>query len=170
MTEAFSNRPTTVADYLVIFRRRKWIVLVPPVVAAAAAFALSTGQSPLYRATAQVLVNPPSVVTAITGVDPSGGDPNRFLQTQTSIARSPEFASRVAAESRIPGMTPGRVLSESQVTPSTDSRSTVTRGLGQRPAANTSARATSTPARIARTRGLFGDSRASASDSVSDND
>ena len=66
MTEAFSDRPTTVADYLAIFRRRKWIVLVPPVVAAAAAFALSTAQSPLYQATAQVLVNPPSVVTAIT--------------------------------------------------------------------------------------------------------
>jgi len=47
MTEAFSDRPTTVADYLAIVRRRKWIVFVPPVVAAAAAFALSTGQSPL---------------------------------------------------------------------------------------------------------------------------
>ena len=121
MTEAFSNRPTTVADYLVIFRRRKWIVLLPPIVAALAAFALSTGQSPLYRASAEVLVNPRSVVTAITGVDPSGGDPNRFLQTQASIARSPELAARVAAASGIPGMTAGRVLSESQVTPSTDS-------------------------------------------------
>src|SRR6185437_12208929 len=121
MTEAFSNRPTTVADYLAILRRRKWIVLVPPVVAASAAFALSTAQSPLYRASAQVLVNPPSVVTAITQVDPSGGDPVRFLQTQASIARAPELAARVAAASGIPGMTAGRVLSESQVTPSGDS-------------------------------------------------
>ena len=121
MTDGFSNRPTTVADYLAILRRRKWIVLVPPVVAASAAFALSTAQSPLYRASAQVLVNPPSVVTAITQVDPSGGDPVRFLQTQASIARAPELAARVAAASGIPGMTPGRVLSESQVTPSADS-------------------------------------------------
>jgi polysaccharide biosynthesis transport protein len=121
MTEAFSNRPTTVADYLVIFRRRKWIVLLPPIVAALAAFALSTGQSPLYRASAEILVNPRSVVTAITGVDPSGGDPNRYLQTQASIARSPLLAQRIAAASGIPGMTPGRVLAESQVTPSTDS-------------------------------------------------
>jgi len=121
MTDGFSNRPTTVADYLAILRRRKWIVLVPPVVAASAAFALSTAQSPLYRASAQVLVNPPSVVTAITQVDPSGGDPVRFLQTQASIARAPELAARVAAASGIPGMTAGRVLSESQVGPSADS-------------------------------------------------
>ena len=121
MTEAFSNRPTTVADYLAILRRRKWIVLVPPIVAASAAFALSTAQSPLYRATAQVLVNPPSVVSAITQVDPSGNDPVRFLQTQASIARAPELAARVAAASGIPGMTAGRVLSEAQITPSADS-------------------------------------------------
>jgi succinoglycan biosynthesis transport protein ExoP len=121
MTEVFSNRPTTVTDYLAILRRRKWIVLIPPVAAALAAYLISTGQSPLYRATAQILVNRASVVTAITGVDPSSGDPNRFLATQASIARSPELAARVAAASGIPGMTPGRVLSESSVTPSTSS-------------------------------------------------
>jgi succinoglycan biosynthesis transport protein ExoP len=121
MAEAFSNRPTTVADYLGILRRRKWIVLVPPIAAALAAYALSTGQSPLYRAAAQVLVNRASVVTSITGVDPSGGDANRFLATQASIARSPELAQRVAAASNIAGMTAGRVLAESAVTPSTDS-------------------------------------------------
>jgi Mrp family chromosome partitioning ATPase/capsular polysaccharide biosynthesis protein len=121
MTEAYSDRPTTVADYLAILRRRKWVVLLPPVVAAVAAFALSLDQSPLYRASAQVLVNPPSIVSAITNVDPSSGDPNRFLTTQASIARAPELAARVAAASGIPGMTPDRVLSESTVTPSTDS-------------------------------------------------
>ena len=86
MTEAFSDRPTTVVDYLAILRRRKWVVLLPPVAAAIAAFALSLDQSPLYRASAQVLVNPPSIVSAITNVDPSSGDPNRFLTTQASIA------------------------------------------------------------------------------------
>ena len=70
MAEAFSNRPTTVADYLAILRRRKWIVLVPPVAAGAAAFLLSMGQSPLYRASADVLLNRASVVTSITNVDP----------------------------------------------------------------------------------------------------
>ena len=121
MREAFSNRPTTVADYLTILRRRKWIVLVPPVAAAVAAFLLSLGQSPLYRASADVLVNRASVVTAITGVDPSGGDPTRYLATQASIARDPVLAKRISDASGIPGMTPDRVLAESGVTPSTDS-------------------------------------------------
>jgi polysaccharide biosynthesis transport protein len=121
MREAFSNRPTTVADYLAILRRRKWIVLVPPIAAAVAAYLLSTGQSPLYRASADVLLNRASVVTAITGVDPAGGDPNRFLTTQASIARDPELAKRVSDASGIRGMTPGRVLSETQISPSTDS-------------------------------------------------
>ncbi len=121
MGEAFSNRPTTVADYLAILRRRKWIVLVPPVAAGVAAFLLSMGQSPLYQASAQVLFKRASVVTAITGVDPSGGDPNRYLSTQASIARDPALARRISDASGIPGMTPGRVLSESSVTPSTDS-------------------------------------------------
>lgn len=121
MTQAVFNRPTTVADYLAILRRRKWIVVLPPLVAAIAAYFLSTSQSPVYRATADVLVNRASVVSAITGVDPSAGDPNRFLTTQASIARSHDLAARVSARSGIPGMTPGRVLSESSVTPSTDS-------------------------------------------------
>lgn len=121
MTEEFSNRPTTVADYLAILRRRKWIVLLPPVVAGLVAFLLSMGQSPVYHANAQVLVNRTSVVAAVTGIDPSGGDPNRFLMTQASIARSPELAVRIASRSDIPGMTAGRVLAESTVTPSTDS-------------------------------------------------
>jgi succinoglycan biosynthesis transport protein ExoP len=120
MTEAFSNRPTTVADYLAILRRRKWIVLMPPVVAAVAAFALSTGQSPLYRATSQILLTRASVVASITGVDPTAGDPNRYLATQASIARAPELAQRVSDASGIAGMTPGRVLAESGVSPSTD--------------------------------------------------
>jgi succinoglycan biosynthesis transport protein ExoP len=120
MTEAFSNRPTTVADYLAIIRRRKWIVLLPPLAAAVAAYLLSAGQSPLYRASADVLVNRASVVTALTGVDLSGGDPTRYLTTQASIARDPVLAKRVADRSGIPGMTAGRVLSESQVTPAND--------------------------------------------------
>jgi succinoglycan biosynthesis transport protein ExoP len=121
MTEPFSKRPATVADYLAILRRRKWIVALPPVVAAIAAYLLSASESPLYSATAQVLVNRTTIVNAVTGIDPSAGDPDRFLTTQASIARSPELAKRVSDASGISGMTPGRVLSESSVNPSADS-------------------------------------------------
>ena len=118
MTE-WKDRPTTVADYLAIVRRRKWIVIVPPIVAAVLAFFVSSSHSPLYKASAQILVDRTSVVTAITNVgDPSLGDPNRFLQTQADIARSPELAAIVAGH--VPGLSPGRVLGETGVTPSAD--------------------------------------------------
>src|SRR3954454_9427347 len=58
------------------------------------------------------------------------------------------------------------VVSVSEI-PATDSRSSATRGLGHRPTLSTSARATSADARIALTRGLSVDSRASASRSDS---
>lgn len=120
MKEAFSNRPTTVADYLAILRRRKWIVLLPPFWAALVAYLLSAGQAPAYRATSQVLLDSQTIVTDVTGVG-GPGDPERFLTTQASIARSPALARRVAAASGVPGMTAGQVLGGSSVTPSADS-------------------------------------------------
>jgi succinoglycan biosynthesis transport protein ExoP len=119
MREAFANRPTTVADYLAIFRRRAWLIVLTPVVAAVAAFLVSANQDSLYRASATIYVNRQSVVTAITNVgDPSLGDPTRFLATEASIARAPELAARVVAAAGVPGMTPGRLLGESDVSPS----------------------------------------------------
>ena len=55
------------------------------------------------------------------------------------------------------------------VTPATDSRVRLGCGLGHRDAASTSTRVMSTAARIACTRGLVGESRAKASDSVNVN-
>src|SRR6266542_2733643 len=88
--DAFSNRPATLADYLAILRRRKWIIIAMPVVAAFTAFAVSTTHSSLYRAKAQVWFDLSNAATAITGTpSPAGFDPTRFLTTQARIARSP---------------------------------------------------------------------------------
>jgi succinoglycan biosynthesis transport protein ExoP len=120
MKEPFKDRPTTVADYFAIVRRRKWIVLLPILAAGIFAFVISSGHSPLYRASARILVDRTSPVTAITNVgDPSLGDPIRFLTTQANIASSPELAARVAAD--LPGVTTRQVLDEIDVTPSSDS-------------------------------------------------
>ena len=120
MTDASKDRPTTVADYLAILRRRKWIVLLPALIAGLSAFFVSSSQEPLYRATADVLVDRTDLVTGITGVfDPSADDPERFLTTLAGISRSPELARRVAVE--LPGMTPGSVLGQTEVRPSADS-------------------------------------------------
>jgi tyrosine-protein kinase len=119
--DAFANRPTTTADYLAVLRRRKWIIVALPVVAALSAYMVSRSESPLYQATATVLVNRTSIVSAITNVsDPTAIDPTRFLTTQANIARSPVLASRVARAAGIRGLTGDEVLGASHVSPQSD--------------------------------------------------
>src|SRR5215203_3355587 len=123
VTETSGQRPTTLADYLAILRRRKWIVITVPVVAALVALQYSSSQSSVYQAEAQVLVNRSAgIVTAVTGgqVDPAAYDPTRYLTTQAHIARSPKLAARVAAADGVPHMTADEVLAMSNVSPDTD--------------------------------------------------
>jgi polysaccharide biosynthesis transport protein len=121
MNEVFASRPQSLADYLAVVRRRRWIVVVVPVVAVVAAFVLSSSQRGVYRASAQVLVNRSSVVALIANIsDPSVYDPTRFLATEASIARSPVLAARVVAAAGVPGLSAGRLLAESSVTPAPD--------------------------------------------------
>jgi Mrp family chromosome partitioning ATPase len=95
------------------------MVILPPLAAGIAAFFVSSSQPPLYHASAQILVNRTNVVSAITQItDPSVIDSQRFLATQATIGRAPELAARVAE--RMPGMSAGRVLAETSVTPSSD--------------------------------------------------
>jgi len=98
------------------------MVLIPPVVAGLVAFFVASSQHPLYQDSSSILVNRTSVVNAVVNIaDPAAGDPTRFLTTQASIGRSPELATRVVAAAGVPGLTPGRLLSESSVNPSTTS-------------------------------------------------
>jgi Mrp family chromosome partitioning ATPase/capsular polysaccharide biosynthesis protein len=115
MKEVFANRPTTLADYRAVIRRRKWVVIVLPVVAAATAWVLAHGQSSLYRATAQVLVSRSNAASAVTSVDPTVYDATRFLATQADIARSPEVAARVVKAADVPGVSPDQLLGETSI-------------------------------------------------------
>ena len=56
MTDPFASRPTTLADYVAIVRRRKWIIVLPLLVAPAMAVMLSSEQPSLYRASAEIYV------------------------------------------------------------------------------------------------------------------
>jgi succinoglycan biosynthesis transport protein ExoP len=96
--EAFSNRPGTLAEYLAVIRRRKWIVIGLPFVAAATAFFIAQGQSSRYQATAQVLVDRSNIASAITSVDPTAVyDRTSYLATVADVARSPALAARVVS-------------------------------------------------------------------------
>jgi polysaccharide biosynthesis transport protein len=114
------DRPASLADYLAILRRRKWIVIVP-VTAALVAYVMSTTQSPVYSAKAQVWFDLSNAAATITGTaNPAGFDPARFVTTQATIARSPELAKRVAAAATVTGRTSGRIEGELSANPQVD--------------------------------------------------
>jgi uncharacterized protein involved in exopolysaccharide biosynthesis len=110
MSDAFPSRPTTLTDYLAIFRRRLWIVLLPLMLVPLLSLALSARQKPLYKASSEIYVQR----------DPTSGDPVRYLNTLASVVRDPKLAARVVASAGVPGMTPGSFLSNSSVTPNPD--------------------------------------------------
>lgn len=111
------NRPTSMADYVAILNRRKWVILLPMIAAALMAFLISSSKTSMYRASAQVLVDRTQIVPpGISGIsDPCLGDPTRCLETLAKSAKQPELLRRVAAQ--IPGFNPDEV----SVDPSADS-------------------------------------------------
>jgi polysaccharide biosynthesis transport protein len=117
--ETFGNRPATLADYLAILRRRKWIIVALPVLAALTAYALSARQSPRYEANAQVRFDV-SPATQIVGLpSPTVGDPT-FLPTQAAIARELALAERVVADADVPAVTADQFRGESSASPQSD--------------------------------------------------
>jgi Mrp family chromosome partitioning ATPase/capsular polysaccharide biosynthesis protein len=122
VSDALPSRPTTLTDYLAIFRRRLWIVLLPLVLVPVLSLVLSAGQKPLYQASATIFVKRGDIGASSAGVfDPSTvGDPNRLLKTKASLVRAPTLADRVVAGAGVPGMTAGAFLGSSSVTPNPD--------------------------------------------------
>jgi succinoglycan biosynthesis transport protein ExoP len=119
--ESFADRPTTLAEYQAILRRRKWIVIALPIIAALTAYALSTMQSARYQAKATVRVDTNNIALPIAGFTSQPfGDPTRFLSLQANVARDRELAERVVEKSGIPGMTAARFLGESSAASQTD--------------------------------------------------
>jgi polysaccharide biosynthesis transport protein len=111
--DVFSDRPTTVSQYVAILRRRKWIIISLPLLTAIVAYLVSTTQSSVYKATAEVSFNR----VATTTVDLSNVDPTQFLETQSKLAESPEVARRVAADAGIPGLTGGAFEGRASASP-----------------------------------------------------
>jgi succinoglycan biosynthesis transport protein ExoP len=122
MSDKFSNRPTALADYVAIFRRRLWIIVLPLVLVPAMALLLSSEQKSVYEASAEIYVKRADIAAAVAGVtDPTlQVDPTRFLKTKASVVRSPRLAERVVERAGVPGMTPGLFLGSSSVSPNPD--------------------------------------------------
>src|SRR5688500_18211179 len=114
-TDRFAQ-PLTLADYLSILRRRKWVIIVALVLVPATAYVISARQPPVYQASAEVLLSRQNLGSQVTGIDDPTiyQDPNRSAQTHADIARVPAVAER-AVEKVGGSVTAGELLGTSSV-------------------------------------------------------
>ncbi len=108
---------SSLREYLGVLRRRRWIVLQAVVLVPLAVLFFSLRQSPLYQASAAVLVNQQNPVQAITGTGDGSAtaNPERVLQTQAQLAANPLVARRVLRAAKLKDVTVLDFLSRSSV-------------------------------------------------------
>ena len=108
----FGSYPTTedppleLRQFLDSLRRNKWFVIEVVVVFSLAAGILSNLRTPVYRATARVLLtpnDPTQQLNPVTGSGAVGNDPDRYVAGQVSIVQSEGVAAEAAKS--LPGVT-----------------------------------------------------------------
>jgi len=105
-------RPADLHASLRILDRQKWVILVVLLVAPVAAYFFSR-ETPLYRASAEVIFDRQTLATTLTGIpEPSSSRP---LETQAELAHEPRIAAKVVKRARVPGMTADGLLAASSV-------------------------------------------------------
>jgi polysaccharide biosynthesis transport protein len=107
-------------EYLHVLRRRKWIVLQALVIVPLVAVAFALRQSPLYQASADVLLRYQNLPSTLSGIpDPNSYsyylDPVRSTATQLQVASLPVLSDRVAAALRGQHVTLGEVAGSTSV-------------------------------------------------------
>ena len=78
---------TTLADYVGVLRRRKWIIMQALIVVPVAAVLLSLSQEARYSASSEVLHSRQNLASTLTGTtDPLAyQDPNRLFATRQML-------------------------------------------------------------------------------------
>lgn len=108
----------SLGDYVRVVKRRRWLILAIVLLFPLAALLYSLERDPLYRASAEVLLNPTTFVPDVTGgVQPTfNQQPDRVAATEASVASVPEVARRVLNAARIDDMTVDQFLAQSSAT------------------------------------------------------
>ena len=109
----------SLTDYLEIIGRRKWLAIVPLVLVPLAAYVYSVQQPTVYASSADVLLTRQDLGSTLSGITNADvfTDPDRFAETQASLARVPEVARRAVARSAVSDYSAGDLLASSDVTP-----------------------------------------------------
>src|SRR6478735_1881687 len=91
------NSSRTLGDYLDVIRGRKLMIVSLAVLVPIVAVLVSSCQTPVYEATAQVALQQNDFAATLAGVSGGGSfQADRFTQTQARLARSPGIAAEAA--------------------------------------------------------------------------
>ena len=108
MTTHSAFREQTIADYLSVIRRYKWVIIVAALVVPTVAYVLSAREAKVFRATADVLLTRQDLGSTITGLPTQSTvtDPFRYSLTQAKLAEAPavlDLARKIAGLGNIRG-------------------------------------------------------------------
>jgi succinoglycan biosynthesis transport protein ExoP len=113
-----SLEPAPLRTYVTVLARRKWLFMLVLLAGPVAAVLVSLLGELLYEARAQVLLSDRDLAGAISGTQaPPAVDPNRVVDTQARIARTPDLARRVLRSADVGSKTADEFLAASNVSP-----------------------------------------------------
>jgi tyrosine-protein kinase len=118
-TTEHHGRQRTLADYVAIVKRRKWVAIIPVLLVPLVAYLYSSQQAATYEASAEVLISRQDLGSVLSGATNADvfTDADRFATTQAALARVPEVARRAVERSGVEGVTAGGLLLASSVAP-----------------------------------------------------
>lgn len=113
-----SHQEKTLADYLEIVRRYKWLIVVTAVVVPLVAYLVSAQQPKVYQGTSEVYLNSQDLGSVLTGVPATTTytDPVRYGETQAALARVPAVTRSAIARAGVQ-MNPSELIGHSYVSP-----------------------------------------------------
>jgi polysaccharide biosynthesis transport protein len=119
--ESAGHEVRTIRDYARVVRRRRWLILSIAVLVPMAALLYSLSRSPLYRASAEVLINRTTFVPDVTGAQGTfNQQPDRVAKTEASVAEVPAVAERVLKAAGVTDLTIQEFLAHSSATAKPD--------------------------------------------------
>jgi capsular exopolysaccharide synthesis family protein len=105
--QTHGGREHTIADYVAVVRRYKWVIIVVALVVPIVAYVLTVQESKRFRATSDVLLNRQDIGSTITGIptQSTATDPFRYALTQARLAEVPAVLSDAVRRSGLRGIT-----------------------------------------------------------------
>jgi capsular exopolysaccharide synthesis family protein len=118
--ESLQRPDGALVSTLRVLRRRRWLLLLVVIVTPLVALCLSLVRDKEYASTAQVLLARQNLANDLTDTPDASVQPaerDRIIQTQASVARVPQLASRVVRAAGVTGFGSQTLLDHSTVSP-----------------------------------------------------